>query len=271
MRAGRAPCTIGPRIAGHPSRAHDPPHTHDRRAACAAIAGGILGESPQFLMPAVRSMPVPRRFQDGSPQTQAQSRARRRRSLVLVRDRTRMPGRHRARPAAGATRDCGAARPPRRRLARKAAALAGPDQARPRRRPPAVANGNRLLSTIISTYTTTTSKSVKALLLPRPWASSRTAATLPGHNYLYVPTGGCSTLGFMPADAGPPEQSCGPPREAGPLLHRPDVDQAHSGPDRQGRLSLDQEPQDMPWGHRLAFRSRTPKGRRVCLAQIIRR
>jgi predicted enzyme related to lactoylglutathione lyase len=90
----------------------------------------------------------------------------------------------------------------------------------------------------------------------------------PKMNYLYVQTGASSSLGFMPPMPGPPEQ-WRPPRE--PLLYFmvENVDRAHRDLSAKG-VPFDQEPQDMPWGHRIAL-LHDPEGRTICLAQVLKR
>lgn len=90
----------------------------------------------------------------------------------------------------------------------------------------------------------------------------------PNVNYLMVTTGPSSSLGFMPPMPGPPEQ-WRPPREPAIYLMVENVDRACEEIRAQG-ITLDQEPQDMSWGHRVAL-LRDPEGRRVCLAQRITR
>ena len=87
-------------------------------------------------------------------------------------------------------------------------------------------------------------------------------------DYLFIRTGPSSSLGFMPPVPGPPEQ-WRPPREPALFFFVENVDRAHRELAAKG-LSFDQPPTDMPWGHRLAV-LRDPEGRRVCLAQGIRR
>lgn len=86
----------------------------------------------------------------------------------------------------------------------------------------------------------------------------------PTVDYLYVRTGPSSSLGFMPPMPGPPEQ-WRPPREPAIYMFVADVDHAHRDLVGKG-VTFEQEPTDMPWGHRLAI-LRDPEGRTVCLAQ----
>lgn len=86
----------------------------------------------------------------------------------------------------------------------------------------------------------------------------------PAVDYLYVRTGPSSSLGFMPPMPGPPEQ-WRPPREPAIYMFVADVDRAHRELVGKG-VTFEQEPTDMPWGHRLAI-LRDPEGRTVCLAQ----
>ncbi len=90
----------------------------------------------------------------------------------------------------------------------------------------------------------------------------------PEAQYLTVSTGPGSSLGFMPPMPGPPEE-WRPPREPALYLIVQDVDRAHRQLQSRG-VSFDQAPTDMLWGHRVAL-LRDPEGRRVCLAQILRR
>jgi uncharacterized glyoxalase superfamily protein PhnB len=71
----------------------------------------------------------------------------------------------------------------------------------------------------------------------------------------------------MPPMPGPPEQ-WQPPREPTIYLFVADVDRAHRNLVAKG-VTFEQEPRDMPWGHRVA-RLRDPEGRNVCLAQVLK-
>lgn len=90
----------------------------------------------------------------------------------------------------------------------------------------------------------------------------------PSQNYLMIKTGASSSLGFMPPMPGPPEE-WRPPREPALYLIVKDVDRAYRELSARN-VTFDQPPQDMPWMHRVAL-LRDPEGRRVCLAQILRR
>lgn len=90
----------------------------------------------------------------------------------------------------------------------------------------------------------------------------------PKINYLYVQTGTTSSLGFMPPMPGPPEQ-WRPPREPSLYFMVADVDRVHRDLCSKG-VTFDQEPQDMPWGHRVAL-LHDPEGRTICLAQVLER
>lgn len=90
---------------------------------------------------------------------------------------------------------------------------------------------------------------------------------MPELNYLAVNTGPSSSFGFMPPMPGPPEQ-WQPPREPTIYLFVADVDRAHENLVAKG-VTFEQEPQNMPWGHRVA-RLRDPEGRNVCLAQVLK-
>jgi len=87
----------------------------------------------------------------------------------------------------------------------------------------------------------------------------------PAFQYLSVRTGPSSSLGFMPPMPGPPEQ-WRPPREPVIYLHVRDVDRAYRDLKAKG-VTFQQEPQDMPWKHRVAI-LRDPEGRMVMLAQL---
>jgi catechol 2,3-dioxygenase-like lactoylglutathione lyase family enzyme len=87
-------------------------------------------------------------------------------------------------------------------------------------------------------------------------------------DYFLVRTGPGSSLGFMPPMPGPPEQ-WRPPREPAIYLYVEDVDRAHRELRARG-VTFQQEPSDMPWGHRVAI-LRDPEGRQVFLAQAIAR
>ena len=90
----------------------------------------------------------------------------------------------------------------------------------------------------------------------------------PTFQYLSVQTASGSSLGFMPPRPGPPEQ-WRPPREPAIYLLVDDVDQVHRDLLAKG-VTFQQEPIDMPWGHRVAM-LRDPEGRPVHLAQLIQR
>jgi predicted enzyme related to lactoylglutathione lyase len=87
----------------------------------------------------------------------------------------------------------------------------------------------------------------------------------PSLQYLSVRTGESSSLGFMPPMPGPPEQ-WRPPREPVIYLHVRDVDRVYRDLKAKG-VTFQQEPQDMPWKHRVAV-LRDPEGRMVMLAQL---
>ena len=83
--------------------------------------------------------------------------------------------------------------------------------------------------------------------------------------YLAIQTGPSSSLGFMPPRPGPPEQ-WQPPREPTLYLIVESVDRAHRELSARG-VAFEQEPADMPWGHRVAT-LRDPEGRSVSLAEV---
>jgi predicted enzyme related to lactoylglutathione lyase len=87
-------------------------------------------------------------------------------------------------------------------------------------------------------------------------------------DYLLVRTGPSASLGFMPPMPGPPEQ-WRPPREPAIYLHVTDVDRAYRELAARG-VTFQQEPMDMPWGHRVAI-LRDPEGRQIFLAQQLER
>lgn len=90
----------------------------------------------------------------------------------------------------------------------------------------------------------------------------------PRYDYLYVRTGTTSSFGFMAPLPGPPEQ-WRPPREPAIHLIVEDVDRAYQALIAKG-VVFEQDPTDMPWGHRTAV-LRDPEGRLVSLAQPIAR
>lgn len=87
-------------------------------------------------------------------------------------------------------------------------------------------------------------------------------------NYLTVRTSATSSIGFMPPPGGPPEQ-WRPPREPAAYFIVENVNQVCDELRRRG-IALEQEPTNMPWGHRVAV-TRDPEGRTVCLAQKLKR
>jgi lactoylglutathione lyase len=88
----------------------------------------------------------------------------------------------------------------------------------------------------------------------------------PASEYLWIQTGGRSSIGFSAPEPGPPEQ-WRPPREPSLYLIVSDVDRAHLELTERG-ATFEQGPTDMPWRHRVAT-LRDPEGRLVCLAQVI--
>ena len=90
----------------------------------------------------------------------------------------------------------------------------------------------------------------------------------PSFNYLFIVTGQSSSLGFMPPMPGPPEE-WRPPREPAIYLMVENVDRAHAELLARG-VAFTQPPTDMPWMHRVAT-LRDPEGRKVCLAQDLKR
>jgi predicted enzyme related to lactoylglutathione lyase len=81
-------------------------------------------------------------------------------------------------------------------------------------------------------------------------------------NYLWIQTGGSSSLGFMP-----PMQNMGEPSPAKePVLYFivKDVDRAYASLSSKG-VMFEGPPADMPWGHRVV-RTSDPEGRSVMLA-----
>jgi catechol 2,3-dioxygenase-like lactoylglutathione lyase family enzyme len=87
---------------------------------------------------------------------------------------------------------------------------------------------------------------------------------IPEHRYLSVFISPTSSFGFIPPSGVAPEQ-WQPPGEPNMYFFVDDVDRAFKKLRAKG-VSFEQEPADMPWGHRLAI-LRDPEGRRVCLAQ----
>lgn len=84
----------------------------------------------------------------------------------------------------------------------------------------------------------------------------------PQFNYLWVQTGGTSSLGFMPPMQGMGETS--PPKEPTLYFIVEDVDRAYATLSARG-VMFDGPPADMPWGHRVV-RTIDPEGRPVMLA-----
>ena len=85
---------------------------------------------------------------------------------------------------------------------------------------------------------------------------------------LAIRTGESSSLGFMPALPGPPEQ-WRPPREPAITLRVRDVDRVHRQLVAKG-VTFEQEPTDLPSGDRVA-RLRDPEGRMLCIASTPRK
>ena len=90
----------------------------------------------------------------------------------------------------------------------------------------------------------------------------------PEHGYMTVFVTPTSSLGFMPPASTAPDQ-WQPPGEPNLYFFVSDVDAVFAKLSAEGTL-FDQAPTDMPWGHRLAV-LRDPEGRRVCLAQNLKR
>jgi len=84
----------------------------------------------------------------------------------------------------------------------------------------------------------------------------------PQFNYLWVQTGGTSSLGFMPPMQGMGEPS--PPKEPTLYFIVDDVDRAYATLSARG-VMFEGPPADMPWGHRVV-RTIDPEGRPVMLA-----
>lgn len=84
----------------------------------------------------------------------------------------------------------------------------------------------------------------------------------PQFNYLWVQTGGSSSLGFMPPMQGMGETS--PPKEPTLYFIVEDVDRAYATLSARG-VMFEGPPADMPWGHRVV-RTLDPEGRPVMLA-----
>lgn len=84
----------------------------------------------------------------------------------------------------------------------------------------------------------------------------------PQFNYLWVQTGGTSSLGFMPPMQGMGEAS--PPKEPTLYFIVEDVDRAYATLSARG-VMFEGPPADMPWGHRVV-RTIDPEGRPVMLA-----
>ena len=80
--------------------------------------------------------------------------------------------------------------------------------------------------------------------------------------YLWVPTGRSSSLGFMPPMPGMGEPS--PAKEPTIYLIVADVDKAYATLASRG-IHFEGPPADMPWGHRVVS-TVDPEGRRVLLA-----
>jgi len=91
---------------------------------------------------------------------------------------------------------------------------------------------------------------------------------IPEHRYLTVFITPTSSLGFMPPMGSAPE-AWQPPGEPNFYFFVADVDEVYATLTARG-VSFDGPPADMPWGHRLAV-LRDPEGRRVCLAQNLKR
>jgi predicted enzyme related to lactoylglutathione lyase len=84
----------------------------------------------------------------------------------------------------------------------------------------------------------------------------------PQFNYLWVQTGGSSSIGFMPPMQGMGEAS--PPKEPTLYFIVEDVDRAYATLSARG-VMFEGPPADMPWGHRVV-RTIDPEGRPVMLA-----
>ena len=80
--------------------------------------------------------------------------------------------------------------------------------------------------------------------------------------YLWIPTGRSSSLGFMPPMEGMGEPS--PAKEPTLYILVTDVDKAYATLSGKG-VHFEGPPADMPWGHRV-ISTTDPEGRRVMLA-----
>jgi predicted enzyme related to lactoylglutathione lyase len=84
----------------------------------------------------------------------------------------------------------------------------------------------------------------------------------PGFNYLFIQTGGTSSLGFMPPMPGMGMPS--PVKEPTLYFLVEDVDRTYAELSVKG-VHFEGPPADMPWGHRVVA-TVDPEGRRVMLA-----
>ena len=91
---------------------------------------------------------------------------------------------------------------------------------------------------------------------------------IPEASYMTVFVTPTSSLGFMPPASTAPDQ-WQPPGEPNFYFFVADVDATFAKLSAEG-VAFEQPPTDMPWGHRLAI-LRDPEGRRVCLAQNLKR
>jgi catechol 2,3-dioxygenase-like lactoylglutathione lyase family enzyme len=90
----------------------------------------------------------------------------------------------------------------------------------------------------------------------------------PEQNYLSVFVTPTSSFGFAPPASTAPDE-WQPPAEPQLYFLVADVDAVFAKLSTEGVL-FDSAPTDMPWGHRVAT-LRDPEGRRVCLAQNLKR
>jgi predicted enzyme related to lactoylglutathione lyase len=88
----------------------------------------------------------------------------------------------------------------------------------------------------------------------------------PNFRYMWIQTSNQSSVGFMPPMRGLEPL---PPREPTLYFMVRDIEEAYRKLQARG-VSFEEEPETMPWGHRLV-RTRDPEGRSIVLAQDLNR
>jgi predicted enzyme related to lactoylglutathione lyase len=146
-----------------------------------------------------------------------------------------------------------------RRAAKPARRSARPAGAKPAPPPPAPRNAIGFVMQHVD-YTTHDPEAIRRFYVETLGFAN--AELDPGFNYLFIQTGGTSSLGFMPPMPGMGMPS--PVKEPTLYFLVEDVDRTYAELSVKG-VHFEGPPADMPWGHRVVA-TVDPEGRRVMLA-----